>query len=567
MYTLESIFNRTLFLSFIAALAVSSAVAQDAPPADPPAEPTPAAEPAAEPEEEAAPVKTNRHAIVIGYTTWLERNNTNKFQQYGSPAKGFGVRQLDLLYPAKGNSPFFRFNYSGEIHRDQVAAGKLIFANGRGQADFEIDQRHYFDPSPVITSRSSRRGFDVDLTYALNNDLGVYWQARQETHDKYRLAPADPQFTITKGYAGGIQGKLLGGHLGVGISDQRFYDRTNEQPKTVLKKWGLEYSHSLGDQATAGVTYNQTRIEQTSREPGHIRSAGFNLAFDYSAGGSIFLSLKRDDIKLPMVANATDRRRISSAVRIVQDVPKGRLELGYQRRSNERFRRDQLFVDVPSWDVIDGRFSGKLLDGLRFTLKGSYEHLRSRPQFQTEDDARSLYWDDRVRLSALVTGGTDRFNGYLSYQFRYDENSPREVEIRRHTVALGGSYTFNESTSGYFEMLNETAKADGVVDELGYALDLFFPSWTSLALGFDHVMNPKDSVSFALNHYFTNNQNPHFEAGGNVRGMEMTLQYWRKLSDAETLHLLIAPWRFDDKTDASARYRVTVMSISFGLKF
>lgn len=571
MFNPGSILTRTLFLSLVAAFAVGSAFAQDAPladpPADPPVAPAPAAEPAPEPEEEEAPAKSYRHQIVFGYSNWIERNNSNKFRQYGSPPKGLGLRQLDLLYPANRNSPYLRFNYSGEVHRDQVAGGKLIFANGRGQANFELDQRHYYDPSPVLSPRSSRTGFDFGLSYALNQDFGVYWQTRQETREKHRVGPDRPQYTITKGFAGGLQGNVLGGNLGIGISDQRYYDRRSVQPKTVLKRWGVEYSHPIGDNANAGVTWNQTRIEQASRESGTIRSAGFNFSLDYSPTGSIFVDLKRDDIKLPMVSNATDRRRISSAVRVVQDTPKGRLDVGFQRRSNERFRRDQLFVDVPSWDVFDGRFSGKLLDGLRFTVKGSYEHLRSRPEFQTEDDARSLYWDDRVKLSGLVTGGTERFNGYLSYQYRYDENSPRDVNIRRNTLALGGSYAFNDNTSGYFEILNETAKAEGVVDELGYGLDLFFPSWSSFALGFDHVINPKDSVSFALNHYFTGNQNPHFEAGGNVRGTEITLQYWRKMSDAESLHILIAPWRFDDKTDASARYRTAVMSINFGLKF
>ncbi len=568
MFNLSSIFTRTLCLSFLLTTSMGAGFAQDDPPADPPVPPVPTEEPAPEPEEEEeVPTPRYRHAIVVGYSSWLARNNTNKFQQYGSPVRGVGIRQLDLLFPSEGRSPYFRFNYSGQINRDQVAAAKLIFADGRGQVDFEAGERAYYDPSPVLTPRSSRRGFDLNVAYALGQDLGVYWQMKQQTHDKHRLAPLAPEFTITKGYAAGVQGKVLDGHLGVGYSDQRYYDRTNTQPKTVLKRWTAEYSRDFSDTLNAGVHWNQTRIEQQSREPGDIKSAGINASFDYSPTGTVFLALKRDDIKLPMVTTATDRRRLSSSLRIVQQTDIGRFDLGFQRRSNERLRRDQLFVDVPSWDVLDGRLGGKLPGGLRYSLKGSYEHLRSRPEFQTEEDARSLYWDDRVRLSGLITGGNDQFNGYLSYQFRYDENSPREVEVRRHSWALGGSYVFNERTSGYVEVLNETAKANGVVDETGYGLDLFFPSWTSLALGFDHAISPLDSMSLALNHYFTNNQNPGLEAGGNVRGTELTLQYRRQLSAAESLHVLVAPWRFDDKTEPSARYRVTVLGVSFGLKF
>lgn len=560
MLFLGSKLHRTLTLSLFAIAGV--AWAQDTPPADPtPAEPPTEATPAEE-----APEKVTRNEIVIGYSNWVVRNNFQKWQQYGVPTRGIAVRKLDLLFPKNGSSPFVKFTFSGEPGREQEGGGEVIFDQGRGRAKFNLSQHYSHDISPVLTPRSTRRSYNVDIDYALTHDIGVYWQTRQETQDKYRVAPADEIRVITKSFAGGLQGKLGGGNFGVEIGDRRYYDRTLTQPKTVQRRYSADYTHPIGETANVGAAWSHTRIEQPSRNVGDIQNASFNADWDFSPTGTLFLVLKRDNFKLPPVENVTDRKRLSSSIRLVQHLPIGNLELGYQSRSNERFRADHSYVDVPKWDTYDARLTGTFMRGLRYSLKGSYEHLHRQPGFQTEEDSRGLYFDDRIRFSGMISGGNEKFNGYLAYQFRYDENSPREIQIRTHLWTLGASYVFNDRTSGYFELLNETAEAKGLIED-GLNLDSFFPSWTSLAFGVDHTVNAKDSMSLAINHYFANNANPMFEYGGNVRGTELTAQYHHQISSTESLHVLLAPWRYDDKVDSSARYRATVLGVSFALKF
>lgn len=552
---METLSTRTR-LPILGALVVfmGLAWAQEAPPAE-----TPAEEP-----EETLEVKPTNHLVEIGYSAWTTRGNFQKWLQYGNPPKGLGIRRLELLFPGKD---FAKLRLAGDLNRDSVAEGTLRLDQGRGLIKFSASRNLTHDPSPVLTERGFRNNYELDATYMLGQDTSVYFQHRQQSRQKDHVAPYDDARTVTKTYNFGVDTIVSGGNLGVQFGDSRHYDRTGVLPKTVLHTTRVNYAHPVGETANLEGSATYTRIEQPAKPVGEVRSLKLSGDWAINPLSTIFITVRRDDLDLPMVANNAIRQRFLTSVKFAQTLGVGNLTLGYQRKSSERFRNDRTYVDVPTWDNVEAALNGVLGNGLRYTVKGSWNHLQKQPTFQTEDDSRGLYWDDRLKFSVSVRGGNDRFNGYASYGLRFDQNSARDVEIKTHTIALGGNYNVSTGADLYFELLNETSAARGLVSETGLSLDSFFPSWTSIALGYSQAMGEKDAWSIGFNHTFARNDNPVFEYGGNVRMTQLTGQFNHTFSPTETLGIVVSPWRYDDKIDSSARYRASVVSISYTLKF
>lgn len=135
-----------------------------------------------------------------------------------------------------------------------------------------------------------------------------------------------------------------------------------------------------------------------------------------------------------------------------------------------------------------------------------------------------------------------------------------------HTVTLGGSYAFNDKASGYLEYVNDTMQARGMTED-GLSLDDFFPSSVSVAMGFDYLLNERETLSVGMSHYYTRNANPIGIEGGAIKETEFTATYNRQLGSNSSLAIVFAPWRYSDHVNDQLSYRVTVLGINYTVKF
>jgi hypothetical protein len=276
---------------------------------------------------------------------------------------------------------------------------------------------------------------------------------------------------------------------------------------------------------------------------------------------ALLLNARRDEIDLPIVENAYVRERFMTSVRLVHRAGGVAFQAGYRHRESERIRADQLFVDVPSWDTYDAKISGRFGGGVRYSVGWSWEHLTEGPTMFT-GDPRALYFDDRVRAQVKLSGGGERFNGYATYGLRYDQNSPRETEIRSRNLAFGGSYVVDDRTSAFMEVATSQYSVNG--DD---ALASYFPGSTSFSIGADHAIKPNESVSLGFNWFVTDNDNPLGDKDNNVRGTQINASYRRQIDVNSSFELTYSPWRYTDRAYDAMNYRTTVVGLTFNTRF
>lgn len=545
--------NKKITTLAMLAMAAAFAIGQEAPPAAPPEE---------EEEEVVAP-KWNH--IQVSFNSRDLSGNRYRFRQYGTVHDGISLSNLELFTPLRGRTPYVRVRGSGLGADDQVGYARLMFANGN--LEVRYGETDYRDVTPVLTPDSNRKDLELRAQYALREDLGVYWQYQRRTKEQNFEAPKPTRRSRVQNFAGGIQGELLGGNAGLTIGDSRFYDRVGTQPDAIRRRISAFYAKDFADNLSIEGTWAQSTITQRNRPDSKFRSAGLNGEWFFGSDTHLAFGFRKDEFDTRVVENAYVRDRFSGSARLYHRLGSSSMQLGYRRVEAERVRGDRSFVDVPTWNTYDGRWAGKLNDAVRFTLKGSYQHLGEGARMTETSDSRRLFWDDRVRASMKLDTGNDRFNGYFIYSYRYDQNGERGLEVRNDNVTLGGSYQMSDRMLGFFEFARDTYEAKGVIDEAGLNLDDFFPTATSFTVGIDGTLTPESGYSATFTHFVSGNANPLLLGEGNVRSTQFTATYRRQLTADTSLEVFLAPWRYRDRVIDSLGYRATVFGVTFGTRF
>lgn len=548
--------NRHLSTIFTMAMAMTAGWAQEGG-----AEPTPQNE-----EPEPPPIRWNRFSL--GYSHWNIRGHEQKLRQYASPSRDFDLRELRYTYPGNGIVPYGRIVMKGIPDNDNVQEGQLIFANGRANLSFAFDSHEFYDATPIPTPASYERNANATLLYAITPDIGVWLAYRNRTKDLTFEPPTANTSTITRTLAAGIEGNVLGGHAGATFTERRFTDRTGVLPTTFHRRLDLFYGRQLLPTLNLEAVFSNTRIQQRGFRDSNVRSWALDSDWDIGPDTLLSATFRREDLSLPNTENAYVRKRFAYGARLFHRFARGMsAQIGYEHREAERVRGDQTFVDVPKWNLFDARLTGRFgSTDLRYSLRGSWEHL-DRSALMVTDDPRALYWDDRLRFTAKLTYGGERLNAYASYQYRFDQNTPRDVEITSQSLTIGGSYTFSDRTSAFLEFAGETYRASGVRSETGYDLDWFFPSSTSVGLGLTHAFDPATSLSIGLTYFVTDNDNPLGLPGGNIRNTELTATFRRQIDDSNALELVVAPWTYRDRLSDQMGYRSTMFGIQWTYRF
>lgn len=550
--------NVPRIVASLAVLAVGAAwaFAQDP---EPPA-------PSPEPEQEAEalkPVKWN----LIGVSALDVRHtgNAHKLHQYGRIPEGFVLRELDILMPARGSIPYTRVWASGTTRDSSVFQARAIALDGRLSASWSDSNHVSLDPAPTDVLESGNRTVEANVSAALTPKIAAYWSYRERKVNQYPEVPYTPRRGRTKSFTGGISGEVLGGALSLSSGDRRTYSQSPNHRDSVVKHFEGSYQLRLVPALAVEGAYEWARLSAPGLPRNTRESWGFNADWDLSEQSSLNLYSRFDDYDLNISDTAYVRQRFTAGAKLSHEIGDGRLQLGYRHSEAERVRADQAFVDVPKSDQFEGRVSGKAGGGIRYVLRGSWEHTNDAAKMLTEDP-RQLFWDDRVLGQLSLFKSFDRWSGYATYTNRFLQNSGRDVELGHDAYLLGANYAIDDRTSGYFEYSHEDYRGRGVTEE-GYNFDDFFPSASVWALGFDFAQTLTQSFSLGLTYMTTRDANPLLLADQNVRRFEITSNFRKRLSEDSSLEVLFAPWRHEDRVVSTMDVRSAVFGLTYRTKF
>jgi len=516
----------------------------------------PAGEPTKESEEIEIPVKWN--SISVGYYTWKASGSRIRMGQHGRVSEGVTLAELKYLNPVGEGHPYYSFLWRGNPGRNSAGEGVVILEGGQTILRASVrDRQYYADPSWVPTTPSQDKVGTLSVEHQIKPNIGAFVSYTSSERGQRYVAPKESGRQRSRTVAGGVEGRIGGLQAGVTITDRRTFDDTGRQPATLQRGVEGRLAGEIGNRLSLQGAMGYTRIEQAGRPAGGVRTMAMAGHLDLGPRTYLQFNAGRDDLDIgQLTANAYVRQRFNSGVRLNHRLGDWALQFGFRHRETERVRDDRSFVDVPKWNTYDGRLSGRLNNGIRVTLRGTWDDMTATAR-ATGVDTRQLWWDDKAMAQLKLDGGNDVFTGYAAYTYRFRQNKARNVEVDLHNFALGGSYQFKPNLLGYAEWSYDSIRATGGAEGTSTTVDNFMPNSMSISAGLDWTLNERASFSAAVNHFATNNW----------RGTQVTFQYRRRISADHSLDVVVAPWRFEDRLYGLTGYETTFLGVRYTVKF
>lgn len=523
------------------------------------------ATPASAPDDEATAEQGKTPILDVGWGDWNLRGNDTFFRRYGTPSRGFFIRDFSHLMTNDAASYRASWDVRGLPQTDHWMNATLLLNYGRTTAQVWSTRSDFTDSTPFPLPASEQKAMEALVKQRLTPDSAVTLRYSMEKKERNLEAPRPERNQRTRYLDVNAQGAIAGGQGGVGYTDFRYWDRTDRQPDTQVQRWTAHYDRNLTSAIDAGGAYTHSRITQAGRPNASVETYQLGAGWQMSERTDLTFAFRRDKIEVPVVQNAYVRERITAGGRLVHRLGAWTANIGYTHREAERVRADRSFVDVPIWDKTDVRLTGKLSEGLRMSVRGTYEHMRGRP-VMVMADARSTYFDDNRMLQVKLDKTADRFGAYGSVTLRAQRNALRDVDIKTTALNLGGTFDAAPGLSFFGEFASEKTQATGEGVE-NRNFDAYFPSSRVVTLGASYGFKPELSLTATYTQIGTDNVNPIFERGGNYKGRYLTLGLVHRTKQGNEFGLLFAPWHYEDKTDASINYATTVIALTGKVKF
>jgi hypothetical protein len=548
-----------------AALTLTTALAWSQQAAPPPAK-TDA--PADEETKTAAPAVDE---LSLGVYGWNFVGNRQRLLQYAMPANGVTVNAFRLLTPAVKNEPYLRITASGAPAQDFVIQGLSIFDKGRGSIYTSNDRFGFSNTTPIPVSGNQDHETRNDLTFMLTPDLALMATYRSRGRDLSFEPPISGQSYRTANYAVGVEGKMLSGEAALSFDGETFNDETGAQPDWTRNRYQVHYGGQLSTDLALEGSASTTEIDQSGAPDGRINVYTADANLDISPTSSLFFELENEGFSLPAIQNAYVQRRTEGSIRYEGRFAKQRLGLGIEHKEESVLNAAHTYVDIPTWNDVDGRLSGRLSNTADYAFTFNWERFNKGAQLDPtdadDDDPLALYWNDRVQSQFRLEGDSDRFQWYASESFSLQRNDSTDVQLRSYDSLVGASFNYKVANTAFVEVSHQVYAAQGDQNLAGLSLNQFFPAGTSISCGLTRQLSPKASLSLSLNHTFTDYVNPMELPGGNVRSTQFTVQYAQQIGKDCSLSAILSPWTYQDAYSYLAGYHATLFGLTFTKKF
>jgi predicted porin len=490
--------------------------------------------------------------------------NAHKFSHYATAPTGLFFKDLWFAGTDPAYRHFATLSFRGEPDKDSYLQGSYAFGFGSTVLEAMMSRTDYYDDTPVTVGESRREiqeallkqrvgGFGVSFRYRMDEQNARYEGPKPELDQRTRFWDLAGQ---------GIFGETL---VGLGLSNTRFMDYSGGQPSSEVERWYATASRQLNSAVSLTGSYSQAKISQSGIPGSKVQA--FQLAGDWDIGPatSAVFNYRQDWLDLPLVHNAYVKRRVGGSAQLLHRWDGWTGQLTYRHREAERVRADHTFVDVPIWDTFEGKLSRKLAEGLRMTLRGSYEHLSGSPVMETED-SRALYWRNRKTAQVKFDRADGKFAGYGSLSWRQIENDARSFELSTTNWVVGGSYEVAPNVDVFGEYsLEENSVGGAPVDIPSYSS--FFPSGRVFSLGVNWTTKPNTWWSAGYTDFTTDNDNPLLLRDGNVKGRFFTLSVNHRTKSGNEFGLTYAPWRYEDSVASQMDYTTNAIQLTAKVRF
>lgn len=533
------------------ALALGAALAQQTPPTAP-----------EEDEEKPAP---SYPKIDVGYGSWGLSGNFRTFGRYGAPPRGFFVRELS--YGQFGLSPalFGEFTFRGQPFDDHVFETKAIWGPDASTLEGSIENSVFYQPSAHPIDESKRRTMAASYRRPLGKETNLTVDYSHNQLDTNVEGPGYGKHQRTNRFSGSVAGPLGSGRYDLSLADRRFYDRANFQPDTRTQTWRGEVLQPIGKLNLSGL-YAHTNIEQNGRRDSEAKNWAIDGDLPIGYDLDLQFGFRTEKYDLPETINAYVRERHVSYARLNGYFSGLSTQLGWRHTETERVRLDQRFVDVPKIDLYEGRITGRIRGGSRWSLKGSIEDHNSNAVMLTSDPRR-LYWDDKVTVQAKIDHGGETWGAYGAVNFRYMENSPREIKVRTRQYVFGANCWAVPGVDFFGELMIDNADTRFREQDATVDLDSFFPSSRVWTMGANWAINENTMLTTSFTDLVTDNDNPIFEPGGNVANRFWTAHLRHRDRMGREFGLMIAPGKYTDKVIRQLGYEARVVMVTAQWKF
>jgi hypothetical protein len=536
-------------------LACSVVFAQEKP-AEPPKEEPPA-------EEEAARVPWPK--LDVQYLRWGLRGNESTYRRYGTPAEGLTIRALEVDWNEPSPAEYGFLAMRGQPGRDFVT--ETAFTWGPKAMGFQgfYQDASFMVPSPYAIDPSNRRIAEGSLRYPVGHGYLLTARVRSENFERIEEGPAISKFTRTQDFDTRVAGPLSDGQLDLSYHRSRFFDRTDGQPDTTTNTLRGAVLQPVGNLSLEG-SYAQSRIQQTGRSRSLARAWNLDGGLPLGDSADLQFGIRLQRYDLPAIINAYVRERHTSWARLIGSIRGARAQLGFRRIEAERLRADQSFVDVPKWNIFDGRVTGRLANGARWSVRGSYEETDGIAMMQT-DDPHMLYWDEKTAFQVKFDHGGENWTGYASIDWKRFENSPRQVEIDSWQWTVGGTYQLRPNLELYSEFAYDRAKSGFREQDANIGLQAFLPSSRVSTFGANWTIDDDTWLSGSFTEYFVDNDNPIFDRGGNVATRFLSINLTRRDKSGHEYGLMLAPGRYADRVIRQLGYEAAIAAVTVKLRF
>lgn len=500
--------------------------------------------------KEEKPEVTRWNEIGYGFTTFQDNAGLS---QYAQPTQGLSLFNLSLFTPGTDLVPYSSLILRGMVNQDNLVDGYIALDRGNTilRARRTVYGYNEFDWRPKLPSEDAKSEYTLDHSFTTNVGGFAYLQTMQR--DIQHPAPRDSEHMRTQLYAVGVGGKLLNGNLNLTLSDRQNLDDTGVQPNTNQRRIDTSYARDFGPNLSLEGTAGYASIQQVGLANSTIKTYAFNGALDLGPRTGLQLSLRRQDLDMPNIADAYARKRLETSARLMHRFSKWTFQFGARHLETERVRSDQSFVDVPTTDSYDARLSGRF-GPTHVTFRGTWEKLKDGPIMLTSDQ-RALYWDKKAMLQAKIDWGGELGAGYGSFTYRNLQNNDRVIEVASQNVTIGGSYVFAPTLNGFAEYSVDNYRVVG--GDSGQALEFYFPNSRSIGAGLNWTKSATTTASLSVN----------FFESGDVRGTQLTLSFRQRLSASRDMELIVAPWRRDDPLYGVTGFQTTFLSARFTERF
>lgn len=509
------------------------------------------------------PLSRDPGLLTIGYENTYLSGSKNKFDQYATPPQGFSVDELRYV-------PFSRVGNVGVL--DIRSLGDLDYRNYL-QFNYvptwtEIEalatRNRFYTDTPQFVDPSGRTVSQFAVEQRLGENFLLSTHHRLDQVDETFEDPLDPLHQRTQYNDVVASGKLVHGFVNTTFSDWHYFDRTGVQPDTDVKRWQEAYDHDFGIQSLS-EQLRYLAISQAGAPNGHIESGAFADNISINDKTMATLAVHEDWIDNTVTQDEYYKEQRSAIARLEENWLNWNGSFAVQERSAERVRADHSYVDVPEWQTLVGRVSGRLSDAWHVSVRASSQTLWNAPVMDTDDNA-DLLWDSIVDTEARIDATADTVSGYASYSFHRTGNAARDTSVTQNMWNVGGNWQATQRINLSTDFTVEQWLADNGASAYPTIND-FMPANEVAAVGLNYMISSRAYFCANYSEWLTWNNNPLLLQDGNTTGTSLSLQAQYKTPKGQTFGLLYSPWGYHDSVVDQLDYQAAVAEITVSTPF